>query len=120
MQFITEDETDFISEEDCPQSVQELVQDHVDSELRTMLRGEPVRNLISAIIDEKLKDYFKGLKVKDHHCGPGRGNKGKTHRKFSASLPEDLFDDIKSLPGLFSAHLEVSLRLYIKMLQNGS
>ena len=38
MQFITEDETDFISEEDCPQSVQELVQDHVDSELRTMLR----------------------------------------------------------------------------------
>lgn len=120
MKFIEEDTTDFISEENSPQSVQELVQDNIDSELKIMLDGEPVRHLISGIIDEKLRDYFQGIKVKEHHQGPGRGKVGKTHKKFSASLPQDLFESVKALPGLFSAHLDASLRFYLKMVQNGS
>lgn len=120
MKFIEEDTTDFISEENSPQSVQELVQDNIDSELKIMLDGEPVRHLISGIIDEKLRDYFQGIKVKEHHQGPGRGKIGKTHKKFSASLPKDLFEEVKALPGLFSAHLDASLQLYLKMVQNRS
>ena len=47
MNFIGEDTTDFISEEDYPQSIHELVQDNIDSELKRMLDGEPVRHRVA-------------------------------------------------------------------------
>ena len=37
------------------------------------------------------------------------GKKGKTHKKFSASLEEGLFERVRGLPGQFSAHLSNAL-----------
>ena len=116
MQYIEEDTTEYISEE--PESIDEVIQDRVDAELKLMLDGESVRRLVSELIDEKLKFFFQDIRIKDSHKGPGRGKIGKTHRKFSASLPEALFEEVKALPGLFSSHLEASLRLYLKMLKS--
>ena len=117
MHFIEEQRRNCVEREEVEQMLAELVQDGVDSELKTMLEGESVKNLISGILSDRLKVYTQNITVKEHHKGPGRGRVGKTHKKFSASLPEDLFEEVKSLPGMFSAHLDASLRLYLKMLK---
>jgi hypothetical protein len=83
--------------------IDETIEERVDSELKMMLEGEGVRRLISELIDEKLRLFFQDIRIKHYHSGPGRGKIGRTSRKFSASIPNDLFDEIKSLPGLFSA-----------------
>lgn len=119
MIHIEEQKRNYVEREEVQQLLQELITDGVDAELRTMLNGEPVRNLISGILDERLKGYMQDITVKEAHRGPGRGKLGRTHKKFSASLPEDLFAEVKSLPGMFSAHLDASLRLYLKMLKGG-
>jgi hypothetical protein len=115
MQFIEEERRNYVAREEVHQLLEELIPDRVDAELKAMLDGEPVRNLISQVLDERLKAYMGGITVKEQHSGPGRGRSGKTHKKFSASLPEDLFEEVKSLPGMFSAHLDAALRLYLKM-----
>ena len=97
MQYIEEDTSNYISEDQ--RSIYETIEDRVDAELKTMLEGEGVRGLISELIGERLKSFFQDIKIKDYHRGPGRGKIGKTHRKFSASLPQDLFEEVKSLPG---------------------
>ncbi|MGO9570464.1 MAG: hypothetical protein ACLP5H_23280 [Desulfomonilaceae bacterium] len=119
MQFIEEQKRNYVEREEVQQLLEELIPDRVDAELRTMLDGEPVRNLISGILDDRLKGYMQDITVKEAHRGPGRGKVGRTHKKFSASLPEDLFEEVKSLPGMFSAHLDASLRLYLKILKGG-
>jgi len=115
MQFIEEERRNYVAREEVQQLLEELIPDRVDAELRTMLEGEPVRNVISGILDERLKGYMQDITVREIHSGPGRGKMGRTHKKFSASLPEDLFEEVKSLPGMFSAHLDAALRLYLKM-----
>jgi len=115
MQFIEEERKDSPSREELQHLIDESIQDRVDAELKAMLDGEPVKTLISQVLDERLKAYMGGITVKEQHSGPGRGRSGKTHKKFSASLPEDLFEEVKSLPGMFSAHLDAALRLYLKM-----
>lgn len=118
MRYIEEDTSNYISED--RHFIDETIEDRVDSELKMMLEGEGVRRLISELIDEKLRLFFQDIRIKHYHSGPGRGKIGRTSRKFSASIPNDLFDEIKSLPGLFSSHLEAALRLYSKMLKPGS
>lgn len=115
MHLIEENASDYILEDAFRESLDEVIQDKVDAEIKTMLAGEAVRNYISDLIDEKVKLYFQDFKIKEHHKGPGRGKVGRTSRKFSASLPQELFEEVKSLPGLFSSHLDASLRLYLKM-----
>ncbi len=115
MQFIEEERRSYVAREEVQQLLEELIPDRVDAELKAMLDGEPVKTLIAQVLDERLKAYMGGISVKEQHSGPGRGRSGKTHKKFSASLPEDLFEEVKSLPGMFSAHLDAALRLYLKM-----
>jgi hypothetical protein len=115
MQYIEEKKEYYVSREEVQQLFDELLPDKVDAELKTVLEGEPVKTLISKMLDERLRAYMGGITVKEQHSGPGRGRTGKTHKKFSASLPEDLFEEVKSLPGMFSAHLDAALRLYLKM-----
>jgi hypothetical protein len=117
MIHIEEQKRNYIEREEVQQLLEELIPDKVDAELRTMLQGQPVRNLISGILDDMLNGYMQDITVKEAHRGPGRGKLGRTHKKFSASLPEDLFAEVKSLPGMFSSHLDASLRLYLKMLK---
>lgn len=119
MQFIEEERRNYVAREEVQQLLEELIPDRVDAELKAMLEGEPVKTLISQVLDERLKGYMGGITVKEAHSGPGRGRTGKTHKKFSASLPEDLFEQVKSLPGMFSAHLDAALRLYLKMIKEG-
>jgi hypothetical protein len=119
MMHIEEERKDYVVREEVQQLLEDRVQDRVDAELKTMLEGEPVKILISGILDERLKAYMSGITVKEAHSGPGRGRTGKTHKKFSASLPEDLFEEVRSLPGMFSAHLDAALRLYLKTTKGG-
>lgn len=118
MRYIEEDTSNYISEE-LP-FIDEVIEDRVDAEIKVMLEGESVRGLISDLIDQKLGFFFQEIKIKEYHSGPGRGKIGRTSRKFSASLPQDLFEEVKSLSGLFSSHLEASLRLYLKIVKSGS
>lgn len=118
MRYIEEDTTDYITED--REYNHETIEDRVDAELKMMLEGESVRHLISDLIDQKLGLIFQNIEIKHSHSGPGRGKLGKTHRKFSASLPQDLFEEVKSLSGLFSSHLEASLRLYLKIVKSSS
>ncbi|MGB6064098.1 MAG: hypothetical protein WBG50_04785, partial [Desulfomonilaceae bacterium] len=53
------------------------------------------------------------------HAGPGRGKRGKTHKKFSASLESELYNRVKSLPGMFSQHLANSLEAYLAVMEKG-
>jgi hypothetical protein len=119
MQFIEEERRNYVAREEVQQLLEELIPDRVDAELKAMLDGEPVKTLIAQVLDDRLKAYMGGITVKEQHSGPGRGRSGKTHKKFSASLPEDLFEEVKSLPGMFSAHLDAALRLYLKMTKGG-
>ena len=48
---------------------------------------------------------------------PVVASKGKTHKKFSASLEESLFDRVKSLPGQFSGHLSNALEAYLAVME---
>ena len=48
---------------------------------------------------------------------PVEGRKGKTHKKFSASLEENLFNRVKSLPGQFSRHLANALSTYLSVMK---
>ena len=49
------------------------------------------------LVDQRLRTIFSSDEpvVKTAHAGPGRGKKGKTHKKFSASLEEGLFERAK-------------------------
>jgi hypothetical protein len=118
MAYIEEDTSNYISEP--RQFTYETIEERVDTEIRVMLEGESVRAIISDLIDQKLGLLFQNIDIKQSHSGPGRGKLGKTHRKFSASLPQDLFEEVKSLSGLFSSHLEASLRLYLRIVKNSS
>jgi hypothetical protein len=118
MEYIEEDTSNYISEE-LP-FIDEVIEDRVDSEIKLMLEGDSVRGIISDLIDQKLALFLQDMKIKEYHRGPGRGKIGRTSRKFSASLPQDLFEEVKSLSGLFSSHLEASLRLYLKIVKDGS
>jgi hypothetical protein len=74
---------------------------------------------ITHLVDQRLKTLFSGgeLPSETAHAGPGRGKKGKTHKKFSASLEESLFERAKSLPGQFSGHLSNALEAYLAVME---
>jgi len=120
MRIIEEERIDSPSREEVRQLIEETVQDRIDAELKTMLSEEGgVSQDLARLIDHRLKTLFSGGEpvVKTAHAGPGRGRKGKTHKKFSASLEESLFDRVKSLPGQFSGHLSNALEAYLAVME---
>jgi hypothetical protein len=120
MRIIEEKRKDYVSREEVQQLIEETVQDRIDAELKTMLSEEGgVSKDIVRLIDKRLKTLFsRGESVaKTARAGPGRGRKGKTHKKFSASLEESLFDRVKSLPGQFSGHLSNALEAYLAVME---
>ena len=74
---------------------------------------------LAHLVDHRLKTLFSGGEpvVQTAHAGPGRGKRGKTHKKFSASLEESLFERVKSLPGQFSGHLSNALEAYLSVVE---
>ncbi len=120
MRIIQEDRKDSPSREEVQQLIEETVQDRIDAELKTMFSEEGgVSQDLARLIDKRLKTLFSGGEpvVKTAHAGPGRGKRGKTHKKFSASLEESLFDRVKSLPGQFSGHLSNALEAYLAVME---
>jgi len=120
MRIIEEERKDYVSREEVQQLIEETVQDRIDAELKTMLSEEGgVSQDLARLIDKRLRTLFSGGEVvaKTAHAGPGRGRKGKTHKKFSASLEESLFDRVKSLPGQFSGHLSNALEAYLVVME---
>ena len=123
MQFIEEERTgqkDYMGREEVVMLLEETVQDRIDTELKTMLaEGGSFARELTLLVDQRLKTLFSGGEpvTKTPHAGPGRGKRGKTHKKFSASLEESLFERVKSLPGQFSGHLSNALEAYLSVVE---
>lgn len=120
MEHIEEKKQYRMSREDVQQWIEESVQDRVDSELKTMLsEGGSFPTALIRLVDQRLNSLFsRGEPVaQTPHAGPGRGKRGKTHKKFSASLEESLFIRVKSLPGQFSGHLSNALEAYLAVVE---
>ena len=119
MQFIEEKKEYYPSRDEIQELIEDSVQGKVESELKAMLAAEgSFSKQLAHLVDERLKTLFSGgeLVPQTPHAGPGRGRKGKTHKKFSASLEESLFERVKSLPGQFSGHLSNALEAYLAVM----
>ena len=120
MQFIEEEKGNYVDREEVQKLIEETVLEKVDTELKTMLsEGGSFSAELSHLIDQRLRTLFSAGEpvVKTAHAGPGRGKRGKTHKKFSASLEEGLFERVRGLPGQFSAHLSNALDAYLAVME---
>ena len=120
MQYIEEERKDSPSREEIQQLIDGIVEEKVDTELKIMLsEGGSFSAELSRLIDQRLKTLFSAAEpvVKTAHAGPGRGKRGRTHKKFSASLEERLFERVKGLPGQFSGHLSNALEAYLSVVE---
>lgn len=120
MRFIEEGKEYDISREEVRELIEESIQDQVDAELKAMLSPEgSFSKGLATLVDHRLKTLFTAseLVAETPQAGPGRGRKGKTHKKFSASLEESLFNRVKSLPGQFSGHLANALSTYLSVME---
>jgi len=120
MQFIEEKKEYYPSREEIHELIEESVQQKVEIELKAMLAAESsFSRQLALLVDERLKTLFSGGEPvpQTAHAGPGRGKRGKTHKKFSASLEESLFERVKSLPGQFSGHLANALEAYLSVVE---
>jgi len=120
MQFIEEKKEYRMSREEIEELIEDSVQGKVESELKAMLAEEgSFSRQLAHLVDDRLKTLFSGGEPvpQTPHAGPGRGKRGKTHKKFSASLEESLFERVKSLPGQFSGHLANALQAYLAVVE---
>lgn len=120
MRYIEEKKEYYLSREEIQELIEEKVQEKVDSELKVMVSDEGgFSHELARLIDRRLRSRFAGGEPVPTTAqpGPGRGRKGKTHKKFSASLEEGLFERVKSLPGQFSAHLANALEAYLAVVE---
>ncbi len=120
MRFIEENKEYDMSREEVHELIEKSVEDRVDAELKSMLSDEgSFSRQLALLVDERLKTLFSGGEPvpQSAHAGPGRGKRGKTHKKFSASLEESLFERVKGLPGQFSGHLSNALEAYLAVVE---
>ena len=120
MKFIEEKKEYDVSKEEIQQLIDQTVEDRVDSELRAMLsEGGSFSGALNHLVDRRLKSLFSPTEpvVTTPHAGPGRGKRGKTHKKFSASLEETLFERVRGLPGQFSRHLANASSTYLSVME---
>ncbi len=120
MKFIEENKEYDLSREEVQQLIERSVEDRVDAELRAMLSEEgSFSKELTGLVDRRLKTLFSGGEpvATTPHSGPGRGKKGKSHVKFSASLESNLYARAKSLPGQFSRHLANALSTYLSVME---
>jgi hypothetical protein len=96
-------------------AIEDAVLDILDKELLLMVNGEGFKKRIEAIIDARLHSLVKGITIRTSGAGPGRGHKGRSHRKISLSLPETLYHRARELEGFLSCHVASALELYLKL-----
>ncbi|MFC1833867.1 hypothetical protein ACFL2Q_03920 [Thermodesulfobacteriota bacterium] len=82
---------------------------------------EEMQSLIASSVDAHVHTHLtallEGIEVKERSAGPGRGHKGSHVSKFSATIPSDLYREMKSLGGIFSSHLAAACQLYLRARQ---
>lgn len=82
---------------------------------------EEMQSLIASSVEAKLESHLtsllEGIEVKERSAGPGRGHKGSHVSKFSATIPSDIYREMKSLGGIFSSHLAAACQLYLRARQ---
>lgn len=96
-------------------AIEETIQDRVDEELLFMVNGEAFATRIAALIDDRFQVMVTQISIQTSAAGPGRGRKGRTHKKISLSLPETLYNEAKALDGFLSCHVASALELYLKL-----
>jgi hypothetical protein len=96
-------------------AIETAVQETVDKELALMIKGAGFKKRIQNLIDERLQSLVDEIAIKTSGAGPGRGHKGRSHRKISLSLPESLYLKVKELDGFFSCHVASALELYLRL-----
>lgn len=109
----------FFTEESISTALEGAVQDVVDRELLLMVEGEGFQRKIQEMIDAELRSLVREIAIKRSGAGPGRGHKGRSHRKISLSLPEPLYFKVRELEGFFSGHVAGALELYLRLQQKG-
>ena len=79
---------------------------------------ESLKAIMTDIVEEKMSDYLasllEGIEVKERIAGPGRGHKGSRVTKFSATIPSELYHEMKRIGGIFSSHLAAACELYLR------
>jgi hypothetical protein len=79
---------------------------------------EEMQSLIASSVEAQLESHLtsllEGIEVKERSAGPGRGHKGSNVSKFSATIPSDIYREMKSLGGIFSSHLAAACQLYLR------
>lgn len=79
---------------------------------------EELRDLLSASVEAELETHLasllEGVEVKERSAGPGRGHKGSRMTKISATIPSEIFHEMKGLGGMFSSHLVAACELYLR------
>jgi hypothetical protein len=91
------------------------IQETVDKELLLMVNGESFKRSINDAIDAQFRSLIRETVIKTSGSGPGRGHKGRSHRKISLSLPESLYLKARELEGFFSFHVAAALEIYLKL-----
>jgi len=80
-----------------------------------------IEDLVSQLVEIKVSDslssLLSGIEIKEKSAGPGRGHKGSNVKKFSATMPSDLYDAMKDLGGIFSSQLAAACELYLRARQ---
>jgi hypothetical protein len=96
-------------------AIEDYVQEVVDKELWLMLKGQHFEKRLKDMIDGQLRSLMQEINVKASNAGPGRGHKGRSYKKISLSLPNELYQEAKELKGFFSCHVAAALELYLKL-----
>ena len=96
-------------------AIEDAVQETVDTELAGMIKGDGFRKRMDYLIDTRLRFLVQEITIKTNGAGPGRGHKGRTHRKISLSLPEPLYLRARELEGFLSCHVAAALELYLSL-----
>ena len=96
-------------------AIENTVQEAVDQELSTMIRGDGFKKRIQNLVDAQLQSLVSEIAIQTSGAGPGRGHKGRTHKKISLSLPKSLYLKVKELDGFFSCHIASALELYLRL-----
>ena len=87
----------------------------MDKELLVMINGDGFKKRVADLIDAQLRSLAEEITIKVSGAGPGRGHKGRSHRKISLSLPVPLYTKARELEGFFSAHVASALELNLKL-----
>ena len=96
-------------------AIEEGVQEVVDQELSLMINGDGFKKRVTYLIDARLNAFADEITIRTSGAGPGRGHRGRSHKKISLSLPESLYLKAKELEGFFSCHVAAALELYLRL-----